>query len=82
MIQTNSGKVIEKWVKAHKGKPAKVKGTNDLLRIRFDELDKDLEIITWFEFFRIFEESELSFLCEEGDESRFCKFVSRTVEND
>ena len=81
MNKTTNGKVIEKWVKTHKGKPAKVTGTKDLLRIRFDDLDTNLEIITWHSFFKIFNENNLAFIYEKGNNTRFCKFISRTEED-
>lgn len=87
-ITTNHDE-IKKWVEARKGKPASVKNTaknNEevgLLRIDFPGYSgKDtLEEITWEEFFKKFEESNLAFLYQEevkgGGESRFFKLVDR-----
>ena len=38
-------------------------------------MDEDLEEITWAKFFEIFEKKDLTFLYEDSDESRFCKFI-------
>lgn len=68
--------LIEEWVKNRKGIPCKVKGTEDLLRIRFDPMEKDLEEITWAEFFQIFDKNKLKFLYEDSKDSRFYKFIN------
>ncbi len=75
MKRTKDGMKIEKWVTAREGVPAKIKGTKDLLRIKFDNLEDKLVPITWFEFFKVFESNNLTFLYEDNDESRFCKFI-------
>ncbi len=66
------------------GHPAVVKGTHSdgsgILRVDFGSPNDGLERITWDEFFKIFEESDLAFLYQEekdGAESRFFKFVAR-----
>jgi hypothetical protein len=85
---TTDHNTIKEWVESRGGFPATVKSTKDdgepgLLRIDFpDYSGKDaLERIEWDEFFDKFEESNLAFLYQEelksGDESRFCKLVSR-----
>lgn len=66
---------IEKWVTARDGVPAKIRGTKDLLRIKFDNLEDKLVTITWYEFFQVFESNNLTFLYEDNNESRFCKFI-------
>ena len=80
---------IRKWVEKREGHPASVKNTErgneeaGLLRIDFPGYSgKDsLEEISWEEFFRKFEESNLAFLYQEklkdGEESRFFRFVNR-----
>lgn len=76
---------IKKWVEARSGKPVRVKGTENLLRIDFPGFNgKDkLEEISWDEFFKTFDENNLAFLCQEqtaeGKESRFFKFINRGI---
>lgn len=85
---TTDHKYIKKWIDKRGGKPAKVKGTgNDhssgILRVLFPGMGSDqrLEVISWDDFFRNFEENNVAFLYQEktaaGEESRFFKFVSR-----
>jgi hypothetical protein len=79
---------IKKWVEERGGKPAIVKGTEKgdsaLLRIDYPGYSGEdtLEAIEWDEFFQIFDENKLAFLYQEktqdGGESRFSKFVSRS----
>jgi hypothetical protein len=68
--------IIEKWITSRHGTPCIVKETKDLLRVRFDSMQDELEEITWARFFQIFKEKNLQFLYEESEESRFYKFVS------
>jgi len=83
---TTNHKTIQKWAEARDGKPASVKGTEKngdagLLRIEFPGHGSDdkLEEISWEEFFKKFDEKNLTFLYQEhtasGDESRFFKFI-------
>jgi len=80
MKKTQDGNKIENWVKNRDGVPAKIKGTKDLIRIKFDSLEDELIPITWFEFYKIFEDKKLTFLYEDNDESRFCKFIDSDLE--
>lgn len=79
---------IKKWVEARSGWPTTVKSTSSdgelgLLRIDFPGYsgEDSLEEIFWEQFFEKFEESKLAFIYQEetkkGEESRFCKLVSR-----
>lgn len=79
---------IKKWVEARSGRPTTVKSTSSngepgLLRIDFPGYSggDSLEEISWEQFFEKFEESKLAFIYQEetkkGEESRFCKLVSR-----
>lgn len=77
MKQTTNTRLIELWIKKRDGVPAIVKGTDDLLRIKFDSLDEDLEKITWAKFFKIFRENNLAFIYEDKSDSRFCKFIDK-----
>lgn len=82
---TTEHAAIRKWAEGRGGKPARVKGTQGgqgtgVLRIKFTE-DKDLEEISWEEFFNEFDKRNLAFLYQDrtkdGKESRFFKLISR-----
>ena len=86
--KTTDHEQIKQWVEAKGGFPATVKSTKEdgepgLLRIDFPGYSgqDSLERISWSDFFEKFEESKLAFLYQEelksGEESRFCKLVSR-----
>jgi hypothetical protein len=79
---------IRRWVDEHGGKPASVRGTEDgdgagVLRVDFPggAGEDQLEPISWDEWFRKFDESNLAFLYQEqkasGEDSTFFKLVSR-----
>ena len=85
---TTNHDTIKQWVESRGGFPATVKRTRDdgepgLLRIDFPGYsgEDSLERIDWDSFFEKFEESDLALLYQEelksGEESRFCKLVSR-----
>lgn len=88
-LKTTNHDEIKAWVEKHGGTPATVKGTDKdgehagLLRIDFPGYSgKDsLEPISWEDFFKKFDESNLEFLYQEstsdGKESRFNKFVAK-----
>ena len=81
---TTDHEVIRNWVEARDGHPARVRDTGDggVLRIDFDPPDEGLEPISWEEFFDIFDQRGLAFLhqdlTQDGQTSRFNKFVDRT----
>ena len=86
---TTDHSVIKKWVEERGGRPATVKRTGSheepgILRIDFPGYsgEESLEPISWEDFFEKFEEKKLAFLYQEqtkeGQQSRFCKFISRT----
>jgi hypothetical protein len=86
---TTDHNVIEKWVEERGGRPATVKRTGSreepgILRIDFPGYsgEESLEPISWEDFFEKFEEKKLAFLYQEqtkeGQQSRFCKLISRT----
>jgi hypothetical protein len=79
---------IKRWVEAHDGTPATVRGTGDsndagILRIDFPggAGDDRLEPIEWGTWFEKFDESDLAFLYQEhkasGEDSTFFKLVRR-----
>jgi hypothetical protein len=84
---TTDHETIRQWVEQRGGYPATVKSTADdepgVLRIDFPGYGggNSLERISWESFFGKFESSDLAFLyqerTDEGEPSRFCKFVGR-----
>jgi hypothetical protein len=79
---------IRRWVEAHDGRPATVKGTGDggepgVLRIDFPggAGEDRLQPIDWDEWFAKFDEEDLAFLYQErkadGEDSTFFKLVRR-----
>lgn len=77
---------IRAWAEKRGARPARVKDTEGergggVLRFDFQEQDEKLEEISWDEFFKIFDESELALLEQDetasGKTSRFSKFVNR-----
>ena len=78
---------ITRWVEERNGQPAIVKGTENgksaLLRIDYPGFtgEESLEPVSWEEFFRIFDETNLALLYQErtadGDLSRFSKLIDR-----
>lgn len=86
---TTDHDTIRQWVEQRGGTPATVTDTKQgdaagLLRVDFPGYsgEETLEEITWEEFFDKFDQEELEFLYQEetdqGESSRFCKFVRRT----
>ena len=85
--KTTDHEGIKSWVEERDGRPSLVKGTGNgnggVLRISFPGYGAEgsLEEITWEEFFRIFDDRKLAFLhqdkLENGQQSRFFKFISR-----
>ena len=83
---------IRRWIEERDGQPARVRGTGKrgggLLRIDFGKPEKNLESISWEDFFEIFDENDLALLHQHeihGKTSRFFKFVNRgtmTEENE
>jgi hypothetical protein len=84
---TNDHTTIRQWAEERDGQPASVKATSKtldagVLRINFPGFAEDgLKNITWKEFFKKFDDSNLYFVYQEetksGDLSRFGKFIDR-----
>lgn len=83
--KTTDHSTIKNWIQEREGRPAVVKetanGGEGVLRIDYGEEDESLASISWDDFFDTFEENDLAFLFQEdtneGEESRFSKFVQR-----
>ena len=78
MKRTTNLKLIEKWIKQRGGVPVVVKGTPNLLRVKFDTMDDSLEKITWAKFFSTYRDKNLAFIYEDDVNSRFCKFINKS----
>ena len=80
---TTDHKEIQNWAQKRGGRPAVVRthGKGGILRFDFGEKEENLEEVSWDEFFKIFDDSELAFLHQDkthdGKVSRFSKFVHR-----
>jgi hypothetical protein len=74
-VETTDHKTIREWAESRGGHPAQVKGTGGLLRIDFGEPEPSLEKISWDDFFKKFDESNVKFLYDPEKNSRFNKFV-------
>lgn len=71
---------IRRWVESNNGRPACIAGTGGdgdigMLRIDFDEPEKNLKEISWEQWFEAFEKNRLALL--HSTTSRFNKLVSR-----
>ena len=79
---TNHDK-IRQWVEDRGGRPSRVKDTGNknsgILRIDYPGYsgEDSLEEIPWEQFFDIFEKTNLAFLYQDEDDSRFSKLVNR-----
>jgi hypothetical protein len=79
---TRDHEEIRRWAEERGGVPTIVKGTGGLLRIDFVEGEQSggrepsLEELSWDEWFRIFDENGLAFLCSPEEDSKFFKIVS------
>jgi hypothetical protein len=79
--KTRDHETIRKWAESRGGIPTIVKGTEGVLRIDFIEgkesggREPSLEETTWEEWFQIFDESDVDFLCSNEEDSKFFKLV-------
>jgi hypothetical protein len=81
---TTDHDTIRQWAESHAGRPAVVKSTRGrkgvgILRIEFPEAPvsdhEALEVITWDDFFKQFEDAELALVYDE--KSNFNKLIGR-----
>ena len=70
--------VIQQWVEARGGRPARVRGT-DVPRIAFAELPPNWEPLTWPEMFDLLDRARLAFMYEDSPTSRICKLVKASL---
>ena len=85
-VRTTDHDLIKRWVEERGGTPSVVAttwdGSSGVLSVDFgEEAVVGLEEISWDEFFRIFEESDLEFMFEEGEEGHFYAFDARGAES-
>ena len=86
---TTDHKVIQQWAEQRGGRPSIVRTkrkSGGILRLDFGPKEDKLDEVTWDEFFKIFDESELAFLHQDkthdGKESRFSRFVHKHTGKD
>lgn len=82
-VRTTSHDIIKRWAEERGGTPSVVAttwdGSSGVLAIDFSEEDEQgLEEVSWAEFFRIFEEGDLEFVLEDGDDGHFYTFDARS----
>ena len=71
-FKTKNKEEIKTWVEERGGKPARVMGTEDQLRIKFAEVEteEELEEISWDDFNSAFEKYGLNFEADTVPESK------------
>lgn len=83
--KTTKHEEIKKWAKDHDASPVKVRSTGGssgegLIRLALEghsKDDKELEKISWDEFFKIFEDNKLAMIYDQESNNNFFKLVSR-----
>lgn len=79
--RTQDHDTIRRWAEARGGIPTVVKGTGGLLRIDFIKgaksggREESLEEVSWDDWFRTFDESNVTFLYSPEEDSKFFKLV-------
>lgn len=76
---------IKGWVEERGGSPAVLEGTYDgfgsgILRIDWGRGEEALDQLSWEDFFRVFDDNDLAFVYESGEErgdSFSCRFEAR-----
>lgn len=83
--KTKNHQEIQRWAEERDGKPASVKGTGHpgVLRIEFEGFGEGsyaLEAVSWEDWFKKFDEEDLTFLYQEkktdGENSTFFKLIN------
>ena len=75
---TRDKDVMQQWVEARGGRPARVRGT-DVPRIAFTDLPPNWEPLTWPELFDLLDRGRLAFMYEDSPGSRICKLVKASL---
>jgi hypothetical protein len=86
--RTTDHEEIRRWIEERQGRPSVVEatwdGTNGLLRVDFGDESEGLTEVSWDDFFRMFDESDVEFLYQEettdGGISHFFRFIEKTEE--
>lgn len=73
---TQDHETIRHWAEERGGHPAIVDGTGGMLRIDFDGREEGLKPVSWDEFFKQFDQSDIKFLYSPEADNRFNKFVN------
>lgn len=76
---TRSHETIRRWAEERGGRPARVRGSSDVLRLAFGEVAPNWEPIDWPTFFEVFDRTGLTFIYEDRPGSRVCKLVRGAV---
>ncbi|MBL8683330.1 MAG: hypothetical protein JNK05_29450 [Myxococcales bacterium] len=56
---------VRAWADARGAKPARVRGTSDALKLKIGEDETSWELISWDDFFSVFDEKEFAFVFED-----------------
>jgi hypothetical protein len=84
---TTDHSTIRRWAEERGGVPTEVEGTGSkseagILRLDFQPKDRELDQISWDQFFSKFDKKRLAFLyqdkTDDGSVSRFHKFIDRS----
>ena len=89
-MRTIDHEEIKQWIEERGGRPLALVSTRSggtgTLRIDFGDMEQDTEQISWEDFFRLFEQSDLAFIYEErtgdGETSLTYTFVARGPEDE
>ena len=75
---TRDQAVIQQWVEASGGQPARVRGA-EVARIAFGPLPPNWEPLTWPELFALMDRTRIAFMYEDGPGSRVFKLVKAST---
>ena len=86
--RTTDHEIIRNWILEHGGVPVVVRdatgedGDAEILRLTFGKLSKDIERVSWNEFFTIFDMRRLRFRYEDpvGDEGLDWAFAFESID--
>jgi hypothetical protein len=75
---TRDPAVVRAWAEARAGQPARVRGSA-VLRLAFEKVPPNWELLTWEQFFEIFARTGLQLDYDDSPTSRLCK-LSRNIQ--